>query len=112
MLVAGPINVYEDHVQVNDRSDGSMTPTRSLIVINEITTGLFYKFVIAEGIRVYFYGFNGNILMDEWFDCLILVIYAFFDFAGYSKIARGLGLLYGIPTPINFYRSWDSEEKS
>tara|TARA_B100001964_G_C13963625_1_gene478787 strand:- start:124 stop:753 length:630 start_codon:yes stop_codon:yes gene_type:complete len=79
-----------------------MTPTRSLIVINEITTGLFYKFVIAEGIRVYFYGFNGNILMDEWFDCLILVIYAFFDFAGYSKIARGLGLLYGIPTPINF----------
>ena len=102
MLVAGPINVYEDHVQVNDRPDGSMTPTRSLIVINEITTGLFYKFVIAEGIRVYFYGFNGNILMDEWFDCLILVIYAFFDFAGYSKIARGLGLLYGIPTPINF----------
>ena len=33
---------------------------------------------------------------------VFLIVYVFFDFAGYSKIARGLGLLYGIPTPINF----------
>ncbi|SVE12339.1 uncharacterized protein METZ01_LOCUS465193, partial [marine metagenome] len=63
---------------------------------------LFYKFVLSEGIRIYFYGLNGNISTDELFDPFILVIYVFFDFSGYSKIARGMGLLYGIPTPINF----------
>ena len=102
MLVAGPINIYKDHIQANEQPGNPITPTKSLIIINEITTGLFYKFVLAEGIRIYFYGLNGNMLVVEWFDCLILLIYVFFDFAGYSKIARGLGLLYGIPTPINF----------
>ena len=29
-------------------------------------------------------------------------IYMFFDFAGYSKVAQGLGSFYGIPTPQNF----------
>jgi alginate O-acetyltransferase complex protein AlgI len=102
MLIAGPINVYEDHINTNERLNNSITPTKSLIIINEITTGLFYKFVIAEGIRIYFYGLNGNVLIAEWVDSLIALIYIFFDFYGYSKIARGLGLLYGIPTPINF----------
>ena len=32
----------------------------------------------------------------------MLIVYVFFDFAGYSKMARGLGHLYGIPTPVNF----------
>ena len=52
--------------------------------------------------RIYFYGLTGNISIDKWFDPFVLVIYVFFDFAGYSKIARGIGLLYGIPTPANF----------
>ena len=80
MLVAGPINIYEDHIQANERPGNPITPTKSLIIINEITTGLFYKFVLAEGIRIYFYGLNGNMLVVEWFDCLILPIYVFFDF--------------------------------
>ena len=79
-----------------------MTPSNVLLIINEITTGLFYKFVLSEGIRIYFYGLTGNISIDKWFDPFVLVIYVFFDFAGYSKIARGLGHLYGIPTPVNF----------
>jgi len=102
MLVAGPINVYEEHVQANEKPVEPITPTRSIIIINEITTGLFYKFVLAEGIRIYFYGFNGSILVDELIDSFVLIFYVFFDFAGYSKIARGMGILYGIPTPVNF----------
>jgi D-alanyl-lipoteichoic acid acyltransferase DltB (MBOAT superfamily) len=102
MLVAGPINIYEEHLAANEKPTEIINPTKSIVIINEITTGLFYKFVLAEGIRIYFYGFNGSILVTEWFDSLTLIVYVFFDFAGYSKIARGLGLLYGIPTPINF----------
>ena len=102
MLLAGPVNIYKEHIQANNRSLSSKPPTKILLIINEITTGLFYKFVLAEGIRIYFFGLGGNILVTEWFDSIILIVYVFFDFAGYSKIARGLGLLYGIPTPINF----------
>ena len=102
MLIAGPVNIYKEHMQANERFPDSNTPTKVILIINEITTGLFYKFVLAEGIRIYFYGLNGNISAIEWFDSFILLIYIFFDFAGYSKIARGIGLLYGIPTPVNF----------
>ena len=102
MLVAGPVNIYDEHVRVNDSNPPSMTPSKVLLIINEITTGLFYKFVLSEGIRIYFYGLNGNISTTELFDPFILVVYVFFDFCGYSKIARGMGLLYGIPTPMNF----------
>ena len=102
MLVAGPVNIYDEHVRVNDSNPPPMTPSKVLLIINEITTGLFYKFVLSEGIRIYFYGLNGNISTTELFDPFILVVYVFFDFCGYSKIARGMGLLYGIPTPVNF----------
>jgi len=102
MLVAGPVNIYDEHVRVNDSNPSPMTPSKVLLIINEITTGLFYKFVLSEGIRIYFYGLNGNISTTEFFDPFILVVYVFFDFCGYSKIARGMGLLYGIPTPVNF----------
>ena len=102
MLVAGPINIYEEHLEVNKKPFNLITPAATIVIINEITTGLFYKFVLAEGIRIYFYGINSNILVVNWLDSLILFIYVFFDFAGYSRIARGIGLLYGIPTPINF----------
>ena len=102
MLLAGPVNSYDEHVQANGSPLSSMTPSKILIIMNEITTGLFYKFVLAEGIRLYFYGNSGNISVTEWFDPFVLVVYIFFDFAGYSKIARGMGLLYGIPTPENF----------
>jgi len=102
MLLAGPINIYKEHININNKNVDSIHPTSTILIINEITTGLFYKFVLAEGIRIYFYGLGGNILVTEWSDSTILIIYVFFDFAGYSKIARGLGLLYGIPTPINF----------
>ena len=102
MLVAGPVNIYDEHVRAEEKLFSSMTPSNVLLIINEITTGLFYKFVLSEGIRIYFYGLTGNISIDKWFDPFVLVIYVFFDFAGYSKIARGIGLLYGIPTPVNF----------
>lgn len=102
MLVAGPVNIYDEHVRAEEKPFVSMIPSNVLLVINEITTGLFYKFVLSEGIRIYFYGLNGSISIDKWFDPFVLVVYVFFDFAGYSKIARGLGHLYGIPTPVNF----------
>ena len=103
MIVSGPINSYEEHLKINESPPNEDSgPHRIILIINEITTGLFYKFVIAEGIRIYFWGLGEAISINSWYDSAIFFIYLFFDFAGYSKVALGLGKLYRVPTPENF----------
>jgi alginate O-acetyltransferase complex protein AlgI len=102
MLLAGPINVYKEHLEIDKNEPMEHDVDSLLFSINEITTGLFYKVVIAEGIGIYLYGINGTMNLFTWEETAFFVVYMFFDFAGYSKMARGLGRIYGIPTPINF----------
>jgi D-alanyl-lipoteichoic acid acyltransferase DltB (MBOAT superfamily) len=46
--------------------------------------------------------------VDSWFGALAYTIQIYFDFSGYSDMAIGLGLLFGIRLPLNF----DSPYKS
>src|SRR5260370_20160513 len=70
--------------------------------VNEITTGLFYKFVLAEGVRVFAFGVTEPLVARSWLDTALVMVYVFFDFAGYSRVALAIGRLSGIPTPVNF----------
>jgi len=72
--------------------------------VHIITTGLFYKLVLAEGLRVFAYGVDGRLEAHGNADSALLFVYLFFDFAGYSLVALGLGRLLGVPTPANFDR--------
>lgn len=103
MLAAGPIGSYRDHVS-SDQPPASDASFRDLVGnLNEITTGLFYKFVIAESLKIFAYGVNGRISAPASLaGTMFLLVYLFFDFAGYSRIALGIGRLCGIPTPVNF----------
>jgi len=103
MLLSGPVNDYEEHLGM-DKAEPEETPSldRVLMILNALTTGLFYKFVVAESIRIYFFGTDSEMIVNSWSDSAILAAYIFFDFAGYSRVARGLGLLYKAPTPENF----------
>ena len=74
MLLAGPVNIYKEHIEATNRDLDSLTPSNVILIINEITTGLYYKFALAKGIRNYFYRFDGNILVSEWFDPIILLV--------------------------------------
>ncbi len=103
MLLSGPVNAYEEHLAMDQTtSENEPMLDRVLLILNAITTGLFYKFVVAESLRIYFYGSNSEMIVSGWSDSAILAVYIFFDFAGYSRVARGLGLLYRVPTPENF----------
>ena len=103
MLAAGPINFYEQHVQADEKPSTARPRFGQLLsVANEITTGLFYKFVLAEGIKIYVWGMDGTVQINSWLDTGFFFVYLFFDFAGYSKVALGLGRLYGVRTPENF----------
>jgi len=102
MVPAGPINVYVDHARIN--AEPVSVPTWSSFVagIDTITSGLFLKFVIAELWKLYFIGLPGVWPTNGFLDSIIIFVYVYFDFFGYSLVALGVGRLLGIPTPINF----------
>jgi D-alanyl-lipoteichoic acid acyltransferase DltB (MBOAT superfamily) len=103
MLIAGPICLYKDYLKIDDTPD--TTHYRDFAqIINYLATGLLYKVVIAESIRMVGWGLHSSILSDSLLDTGLIFIYLFFDFAGYSMIAVAIGQLLGVPTPNNFDR--------
>lgn len=102
MMPAGPVNVYADHIKMDE--EDLQPPTWDSFVANAdtITTGLFLKFVIAEIWRLYFIGLQPSWPTQNFADAAIIFVYVFFDFFGYSLVALGTGRLLGIPTPVNF----------
>ncbi len=69
-----------------------------------IVLGLAYKLVIADNIG----NLSEKLRIDSanawhvWFECFAFAIRIYFDFAGYSFIAIGLGLLVGVRLTLNF----------
>jgi alginate O-acetyltransferase complex protein AlgI len=102
MLSAGPINAYADHVAMNRPADVPSHFDGVLAGVNDLATGLFYKFVLAEAIRIFAFGVNTPMRASSWLDTALVLIYVFFDFAGYSRVAVAIGRLSAIPTPVNF----------
>ena len=105
MMPAGPVNVYREHIEVDARGGFSVPDWGEFLDgIEAIITGLFLKFVVADLIRLFVVGVNGDWPSVTLADTFISFIYIFLDFAGYSLIALGIGRLIGIPTPVNFNR--------
>lgn len=82
MLSAGPINAYGEHVAMNRRADAPSDFAGVLGGVNDLATGLFYKFVLAEAIRIFAFGVNTPMHARSWLDTALVLIYVFFDFAG------------------------------
>ncbi len=106
MLMAGPIGVYRDHLRADDAP--VELPGFALLLerVDLVVSGLFSKLVLAEGLRVFAFGLDGPLRSSGLADSLLLFAYLFFDFAGYSLVALGIGRLLGVPTPVNFDRPW------
>jgi len=102
MIVSGPVNRYDEHIRMDLPPKTPPIQPIWLSVLNNITTGFLYKFVVAEYLRDYWFGPGMPLRSEGWLDTAILFIYIFFDFAGYSRIALGLGQALGVPTPENF----------
>ena len=77
--------------------------------------GLFKKVVLADGIGAYAEPvFNdaasGAIIgtLDAWIAAFSFGFQIYFDFSGYSDMAIGLALLFGIRLPVNFNSPYKS----
>lgn len=105
---AGPIDRaerfdedYQELASLNTRD-----ANRLMVAMTRIGIGLFKKFIVADSLA--YFSLNAtnfsqaNSPLATW---LFLYGYAFrlyFDFSGYSDIAIGIGMLFGIQLPENF----------
>ncbi len=109
-LIAGPIvhhktmmPQFHDH-PVRDYDWGKACMGLSLFAI-----GLFKKVMLADELARYGSPIfaaaaagNGISLLEGWAASLSYTLQLYFDFSGYSDMAIGLGLLFGVRIPANF----------
>lgn len=72
---------------------------------NSLILGIFYKYICAEIVDRYWlsqFNHDSTHLLDMISTMYAYYFYLFFDFAGYSSMAIGVGKMMGINVPINF----------
>ncbi|WP_298916324.1 MBOAT family O-acyltransferase [uncultured Algimonas sp.] len=117
-LIAGPIVRYASiEMQLKGMLRG--VPTRRLIVLFSsglflFALGLFKKVVLADGLAnwadpVFAQALVGPISQsDAILGTLAYTFQLYFDFSGYSDMALGLGRMFGLYLPMNFFSPYKS----
>jgi D-alanyl-lipoteichoic acid acyltransferase DltB (MBOAT superfamily) len=67
-----------------------------------IVLGLFFKLCLADNAALYFHGQSWDNPFLVWLDNLLFGLRIYYDFAGYSLVAIGLGRCLGIQLTLNF----------
>jgi alginate O-acetyltransferase complex protein AlgI len=105
-LIAGPILHHQDMIPQFE-SDDAKRPNPHLILCGLIIfgIGLFKKTALADGIQplVALAFHQAAPSFDQaWIGALAYTFQLYFDFSGYSDMAIGISLMFGIFLPLNF----------
>lgn len=103
-LIAGPIVRYRDLAdQLGKRTQ---TMQRFADGIRLLLIGLGKKILLANPMGALWEGMKAapleNGMLGAWVGAIAFTLQIYFDFSGYSDMARGLGKLFGFELPINF----------
>lgn len=108
-LIAGPI-VHHREMMPQLEEDQGLQVDRVSKGISLFVVGLAKKVIIADTLAVsaspiFATAKAGSFLgcVDAWGGALAYTFQLYFDFSGYSDMAIGLGLLFGVRLPNNFY---------
>lgn len=109
-LIAGPIVLYEDlRKQYRGRRFGIFDLNMLVGGISIFAIGLSKKILIADQLssvsdRVFARADAGLTIQffEAWAGALAYTYQLYFDFSGYSDMAIGLALMFGLYLPINF----------
>lgn len=104
-LVAGPIVLHTELVpQFKEKKNFDADLFYDGIVY--FVLGLSKKVLLADTLAIIAnYGFDNVLFLDTASNIAVLAAYTlelYFDFSGYSDMAIGLGLMFGIRLPVNF----------
>ncbi|HEX4633571.1 MAG TPA: MBOAT family O-acyltransferase, partial [Gemmatimonadales bacterium] len=116
-LVAGPIVRFRQ-IEQDLNNLGAAARTRWLgLGVSYFVTGLLEKVLIADSFAAYvdpaLAHYAGLSTLSTWLAVLGYTFQLYFDFAGYSSMAIGLGYLFGLRIPINFnspYKALDPSD--
>ncbi len=106
-LVAGPIVHYKELIpQTKEKNWGEYQKDYFNMGIILFSIGLFKKVVLADNLApIANYAFANIETIsnyDAWLGIFAYTFQIYFDFSGYSDMAIGLALFFGIKLPINF----------
>ena len=105
-LIAGPILHHKDMILQFERA-AAKRPDAHMILCGLIifAIGLFKKTCLADGIQplvTLAFGPNAPSFDQAWIGALAYTFQLYFDFSGYSDMAIGISLMFGIFLPLNF----------
>lgn len=114
-LIAGPI-VRFDEVK-NDLMELKAIQLHNLATgMSIFAVGLFKKTAIADSLAPFANKFFDAVsvgatptFLEAWGGALLYTFQIYFDFSGYSDMAIGLALIFGIHLPMNFYSPYKAE---
>jgi D-alanyl-lipoteichoic acid acyltransferase DltB (MBOAT superfamily) len=111
-LTAGPIDRVERFTEDIKalREMNGRDPSRLVEGSARIVIGIFKKFVVADSLALFALSI-GNVEQVTTASMMWVLLYTyafrlFFDFSGYSDIAIGIGILFGVRLPENFNRPY------
>jgi len=115
-LIAGPIIHHKEVMsQFTNERLKSVSYSDVTTGVAFILCGLFKKVILADAMTSYatpafhLAGLNQPIsFFDAWGAALAFSFQIYFDFSGYSDIAIGLSMLFGIRLPFNFNSPYKS----
>jgi alginate O-acetyltransferase complex protein AlgI len=115
-LIAGPIVIYREiFPQFKKSTFGKFKNTDLIVGLTIFFIGLFKKVVIADNLSdfstpVFTIAEAGGELdfLLAWQGAFSYTFQLYFDFSGYSDMAIGLGRMFGLKLPMNFYSPFKS----
>ena len=108
-LIAGPLVHHAEMIPQFKRSRTSRSAVLAARGMAIFVAGLFKKVVIADNLAQFVspvfahLDAGGGVTTSwAWLSTLAYTLQIYFDFSGYSDMAVGLALLFGIRLPVNF----------
>ncbi len=105
-LSAGPIDRWDRFTKEYTAGPKDSLAEDLYAGAGQIALGLFHKFILADGLaKMALSAQNaGQFIYKGWAWAALLAygLQIYFDFCGYSEIAVGLGMLFGLHLPKNF----------
>lgn len=109
-VTAGPLVLQHEMLQqMQERRDSAFDVQRLAVGLTMFGIGLFKKTFLADSIAPFantvFDGAaagEGLTVAIAWLGSASYALQLYFDFSGYSDMAIGLGLMFGLKLPLNF----------
>ncbi len=114
-LIAGPILHHKEMMPQFSGQGGKRLSAENLALgLTVFAIGLFKKCIIADGFshiaNPVFNSIGHSVMVakDAWGGALAYALQIYFDFSGYSDMAVGLSIMFGIKLPFNFEAPYKS----